>query len=202
MGDRLKRSFDVLASATGLVAGSPLMLMIALAIRIESTGPSVFRQTRVGLHGRRFEILKFRTMCHGAESMGRETLGKGDPRITAVGAWLRRFKLDELPQLVNVIRGDMSLVGPRPEIPHYADRYPAEDQVVFSIRPGITDPSSIALADLDSLMDSRGSESAADFYERVIQPQKLALQRQYVRERSFLGDLSVIARTIVRVLRR
>jgi lipopolysaccharide/colanic/teichoic acid biosynthesis glycosyltransferase len=153
----------------------------------------------VGLEGKCFEILKFRTMFAGAEALGRETLGTADPRITRIGALLRKSKLDELPQLINVARGEMSLVGPRPEIPFYADRYSAADRVVLSVRPGITDPSSLALADLDEIMASRGDESAADFYVRVVQPKKLALQKAYVRERSFGGDLSVITRTIVRV---
>jgi lipopolysaccharide/colanic/teichoic acid biosynthesis glycosyltransferase len=200
MGEIGKRTFDFVAAIVGIVVLSPLFVLIGVAIRIDTPGQIIFRQTRVGRHGCRFEIMKFRTMCEGAEALGRETLGTKDPRITQVGSMLRRSKLDELPQLFNVVRGDMSLVGPRPEIPYYADRYAKEDQVILSVRPGITDPSSLALADLDSIMASRGSESAADFYARVVQPQKLLLQRSYVEGRSFPGDLWIILRTLGRIV--
>jgi lipopolysaccharide/colanic/teichoic acid biosynthesis glycosyltransferase len=199
MGGIGKRVFDLVAALGGVVVLGPVFLLIGITIRLESPGPVIFRQARVGRHGRHFEILKFRSMCEGAEGLGRETMGTKDPRITRVGAILRKTKLDELPQLLNVIRGDMSLVGPRPEIPYYADRYTKEDRVILSIRPGITDPSSLVLADLDAIMASRGSESAADFYVRVVQPQKLTLQRSYVESRTFLGDLWVILMTLRRI---
>lgn len=179
-----------------------MLALIAIAVRLSSPGPVLFRQPRVGLNGRHFNVLKFRTMVAGAEALGRETLGTHDPRITKIGSLLRRTKTDEVPQLVNVIRGEMSLVGPRPEIPHYADRYAGEDRIVLSIRPGITDPSSLELADLDSIMASRGDEPPADFYRRVVQPRKLALQKAYVRDHSLGGDIVVIARTLLRILYR
>ena len=147
-------------------------------------------------------MLKFRTMIEGAEALGRETTGDSDPRITNLGRWLRQTKLDELPQLFNVLAGDMSLVGPRPEIPHYADRYSPEDRIVLSVRPGITDPCSLKMANLDAIMQSRGSMSAADFYISVIQPKKLELQKEYVLNRTFWGDIVVILKTIVRIVRR
>jgi len=200
MGGIGKRAFDLVAALGGVVVLLPIFLLIGFAIRMDTPGPIIFRQTRVGRHGCRFKIMKFRTMCEGAEGLGRETLGTKDPRITRVGSILRRTKLDELPQLLNVVRGDMSLVGPRPEIPYYAERYTKEDRVILSVRPGITDPCSLALADLDSIMASRGSESAADFYVRVVQPQKLSLQRAYVESRTFLSDFLVILRTLGRIV--
>jgi lipopolysaccharide/colanic/teichoic acid biosynthesis glycosyltransferase len=141
-------------------------------------------------------------MVDGAESLGRETAGTSDPRITPFGAVLRRTKLDELPQLVNVLRGEMSVVGPRPEIPFYAENYLPEDQVVLSVRPGITDPSSLQLADLDGLMEARGDQSPAEFYSQVVQPQKIQLQKQYIATQTLWGDVQIVLATIARIVRR
>jgi lipopolysaccharide/colanic/teichoic acid biosynthesis glycosyltransferase len=195
-----KRTLDVVGSGLGLIVLAPLMCAIAIAVRLDSPGPVLFRHRRVGLNGRHFRLLKFRTMTDGAERLSRETLGTDDPRITRLGRHLRRLKIDELPQLINVLRGDMSLVGPRPEIPYYADRYADEDRIVLSVRPGITDPSSIELSDLDAIMESRGEEPAADFYSRVILPRKLVLQKAYIANCSLLGDIGIIFGTVLKVM--
>ncbi|MBM3766504.1 MAG: sugar transferase [Acidobacteria bacterium] len=197
-----KRAFDIAASAAGLLILAPTLLAVALAVKVSSPGPIIFRHRRVGLHGARFDVFKFRTMVDGAEALGRETGGTQDPRITRVGRFLRRTKLDELPQLVNVLRGQMSLVGPRPEIPHYADRYRGEDRIVLSVRPGITDPCSLEMSDLDEIMQTRGSTPPAEFYEREVQPRKLKLQREYITSHTFAGDIAILVRTVLRIVRR
>ena len=195
-----KRTFDVTASSIGLILLSPLLVFIVIAVRMTSPGPAIFRQERVGLNGGRIKVWKFRTMIHGAEGLSRETLGTRDPRITPLGRRLRRTKLDELPQLVNVLRGSMSMVGPRPEIPFYADRYGAEEAIVLAVKPGITDPSSLEMADLDELMENRGDVPAPEYYTAVIQPRKLALQKDYIQNQSLLGDIRIIIRTIFKVI--
>ena len=197
-----KRTFDVIASSVALVVLSPVMAVVAFAVRATSPGPALFRQRRIGRDQRPFLVLKFRTMVDGAERLGRETAGSSDPRITEFGAILRRTKLDELPQLVNVLRGEMSVVGPRPEIPFYAENYNLEDRVVLSVRPGITDPSSLQLADLDGLMETRGNQSPADFYSQVVQPQKMQLQKQYIANQTLLGDVRIVLATIARIVQR
>jgi len=138
-------------------------------------------------------------MINGAEALGRETSGTNDPRITQIGVWLRRTKLDEIPQLINVFIGDMSFVGPRPEIPFYAENYKKEDQIVLELRPGITDLATLEMTDLDSIMQTRGEMSPADFYLCTVQPRKLKLQREYVLNRSFFGDISIIIRTLLKI---
>ena len=195
-----KRVFDIFVSGVGLVVLSPIFVATAVAIRVTSPGPVIFRQTRVGRNGERIGVRKFRTMIDGAEALGRETAGTHDPRITPLGRRLRRTKLDELPQLVNVFVGDMSMVGPRPEIPFYADQYGPDDRVVLSVNPGITDPASLEMADLDAFMQSRGDEPPADFYVREVQPRKLALQKEYLANQSLWGDVVIIWRTLVRIV--
>jgi lipopolysaccharide/colanic/teichoic acid biosynthesis glycosyltransferase len=198
---RLRLPIDVTLALMGTVLLLPLLLIVALLVRIDSPGPALFSHTRIGRHGRPFKVFKFRTMVVNSEHMSRETLGTDDPRITRLGAHLRRWKIDELPQLVNVIRGDMSLVGPRPEIPYYVERYSEEQRVVLAVRPGITDPSSIALINLDEVMASRGDEPAPAFYARVILPKKIELQKSYLANRSILSDLVLITKTVIRLFR-
>ena len=197
----LKRSFDIIAANIGLVVLFPVFLLVALFVRINSSGPIFFVQKRVGLNGKQFKLYKFRTMFDGSEALGRETSGTDDLRITTVGVWLRRLKLDEIPQLFNVFLGDMSFVGPRPEIPHYAENYKIDDQIVLSVRPGITDRATLEMANLDSIMQTRGERSPAEFYLEVIQPRKLQLQREYVLNRSFVGDILIIIQTLLRILK-
>ena len=194
-----KRCFDVVASLFGLIALFPIIILVAIVVKISSSGPILFRQQRVGRHRKHFELFKFRTMINGAEALGRETSGTNDPRITQIGVWLRRTKLDEIPQLINVFIGDMSFVGPRPEIPFYAENYKKEDQIVLELRPGITDLATLEMTDLDSIMQTRGEMSPADFYLCTVQPRKLKLQLAYVLNRSFFGDISIIIRTLLKI---
>lgn len=189
----MKRAFDVLASALGLVLTSPLLLVASLAVRLESGSPVIFRQERVGLRGRRFQILKFRTMR--TDMPGAQVTTGHDPRITRSGRWLRSTKIDELPQLLNVLRGDMSLVGPRPEVPRYVAQWPeGTHEVVLSVRPGITDPASIEFR--REAEELAAVDDPEKHYVEAILPRKVELYCDYVRTRSFAGDLRIIMRTL------
>jgi lipopolysaccharide/colanic/teichoic acid biosynthesis glycosyltransferase len=192
----MKRLFDLLVATAGLVVLGPLLLLLGLAVRLDSRGPAIFRQVRVGRAGRPFTILKFRTMrVAESDGDGRQITVGGDPRVTRVGRWLRSSKLDELPQLINVLRGDMSLVGPRPEVPRYVALYPPEARVeVLSVRPGITDEAALEFRD-EGMLLARATDPERAYIEDVL-PRKIALYRQYVRSRSFLGDLRVLVRTV------
>lgn len=183
-------------AALGLLALLPLMLVIAALVRVTSPGPALFRQERVGRGGRRFQILKFRTMATRAADDGiRLTVGARDPRVTPVGAWLRKSKLDELPQLWNVVVGDMALVGPRPEVPEYVAHWDeATRALLLSCAPGITDPASLAFRNESELLATYDDPERA--YIEIIAPQKLALSRRYVEQRSTRGDLALIAETL------
>lgn len=190
-----KRLFDVVMGSLGLLLVSPVLAGCALGIRIDSRGPVLFRQLRVGRYGAPFTILKFRTMRPARRSGELLVTADNDPRITRFGAWLRRTKLDELPQLWNVVRGDMSLVGPRPEVPRYVSLYPAEVRhVVLSVRPGITDPASLRFRHESELL-ARSPDPERDYIEKIL-PQKLAAYLDYVRDRSFAGDLHLIFATL------
>ena len=190
-----KRLFDVVSSAAGLIVLSPLMLIIALAVRLDSPGGTLFRQIRVGRCGRPFQMFKFRSMRAGTDPNGPLVTQQGDPRITRVGAFLRRTKLDELPQLMNVLRGDMSLVGPRPEVPRYIDMYPEEARrVVLSVRPGMTDDAAIEFRNEEALLARAGDAEAE--YVREILPRKIDMYVDYVKNRNFIGDLRILLRTL------
>lgn len=189
-----KRLFDLLFAAWALALLAPLLLLIALWVRLDSPGPVLFRQRRVGRWGREFQILKFRTMHTDAEKRGLQITVGVDPRITRSGHFLRRYKLDELPQFINVLRGDMSVVGPRPEVPRYVALYPADvRERVLSLRPGITDRASVEYRDENAILGASADPEKA-YVEQVL-PAKLALCDDYVRHRSFIGDLVLIART-------
>jgi lipopolysaccharide/colanic/teichoic acid biosynthesis glycosyltransferase len=195
----MKRAFDILASALGLVLLAPAMLAIALWVRLDSPGPALFRQERVGRHGRTFRIHKFRTMIVDAPSLGPSLTTTDDARITYSGRFLRRHKLDELPQLLDVLVGDMSVVGPRPEVPQYVALYPpATRDLVLSIRPGLTDEAAIRFRDESRLL-AAGIDSHATYVNEIL-PLKLALYEQYVRNRSMRGDLAIVWRTLLRVI--
>lgn len=195
----LKRLFDLTCAALALLLLWPAFLVIALLIRLDSPGPALYRGTRVGLGGRLFQILKFRTMVVGADRIGGPSTADDDPRITRVGRWLRRYKLDELPQLINVLRGEMSLVGPRPEVPQYAALLTGEERAILSVRPGMTDWASIW--DIDEGQALAGSADAERKYLEEIRPQKVRLQLKYVREQSLATDLRILARTAARLFR-
>lgn len=194
-----KRLFDIVAAGTGLLLLAPLLLALALWIRLDSPGPALFRQVRVGRHGVPFEILKFRTMVAGAERGPQLTAGR-DARITRAGRFLRRSKLDELPQLFNVVLGSMSLVGPRPEVPRYVACYPPDvRRTVLSVAPGITDWAAILYKDESAILAQ--AEDPERAYLDTILPAKLCWYERYVRERSFWIDLRILFRTLAAIVR-
>ena len=196
-----KRAFDLLLAGLGLVLLSPLLLAVAIGIKLDSSGPVFYRQERIGRHGVPFRIHKFRTMRHDPLRAGPQITVGADARITRVGAFLRRTKLDELPQLFDVLRGTMSLVGPRPEVPRYVALYPAGlRDVVLSVRPGLTDLASIEFRDEAALL-ARASEPEREYVE-VVMPRKLALAARYVRTRTWGGDVCLIWRTLDLLWRR
>jgi len=195
-----KRAFDLVAASLGLLVLSPLFAAVAVMIRTTSPGPVFFRQERVGLRGRSFRIYKFRTMRHDAEAVGGQLTVGGDPRITRVGAALRRGKIDELPQLINVVRGEMSLVGPRPEVPRYVAHYDDRQRRVLDVRPGITDPASIAFRDENDLLAA--SEDPERTYLTEVMPRKLEMNLDYLERRGLVSDVAVILSTLARLLPR
>lgn len=197
----IKRVFDLVSATVGLVVLSPVMAVIAVLIKRDSEGPVIFKQERVGLGGRRFTLFKFRTMAVAPRSTGPLVTAVTDPRITRVGARLRSSKLDELPQLVNVVLGDMSIVGPRPEVPEYVELWPEEERkIVLSVRPGITDPATVNLRWEEELLALQ--QDPIKYYEDCLLPEKASLYAEYVRTRSFASDLRILMRTLTRVLRR
>ena len=189
----MKRIFDVIASGLGLVVLSPLFLILAVWIKLDSKGPVFYRQVRVGLHNKDFRIFKFRSMRVGADKGSLVTIGGRDPRITRSGYFIRKFKFDELPQLINVFVGDMSLVGPRPEVRHYVDYWTDEQMHVLDVRPGITDPASIKFRNENELMEQ--AEDPEKYYIEVIMQEKLKLYLEYVQNQSFWGDIGLIFKT-------
>jgi len=194
----MKRIFDIVMATTGLAMLSPLLLWITWRIRQEDHGPVFYRGARVGFQGRVFHILKFRTMVLDAEKLGGSSTSDDDPRITKIGKTLRKYKLDELPQLFNVLTGEMSLVGPRPEIKRYTDLYTEEQKAIFTVRPGITDWASLWNSDEGAVL--AGAEDPDKAFEELIQPTKLKLQLKYVHERSFWVDLKIIVLTLLAVV--
>lgn len=195
-----KRIFDWLASSLGLVLLAPLLLVLAVWIKLDSPGPVFFRQERVGKWGSLFRIHKFRTMVTDAERRGLQITVGADARVTRVGQWLRKYKLDELPQLIDVWLGHMSLVGPRPEVPRYVACYPADVRdVVLSVRPGITDRASIEFKDENEIL-GRATDPNKAYIEEVL-PIKLGFYVDYVKNRSLMGDLGLILRTITALIR-
>jgi lipopolysaccharide/colanic/teichoic acid biosynthesis glycosyltransferase len=196
----LKRTLDLVLAGSGMILLAPLFVGIAGAIKLSSTGPILYRGRRVGRYGQLFEVLKFRTMVPDAELVGGSSTPEDDPRITTVGRFLRRTKLDELPQLLNVLAGDMSLVGPRPQVQWAVDRYTPEERLVLQVRPGITDPASLRFSNEGELL--RGSvDPDRDYFEKI-HPEKMRLSLEYVRQPSINRDLSVIGKTIAALFRR
>jgi lipopolysaccharide/colanic/teichoic acid biosynthesis glycosyltransferase len=196
----LKRLIDIAASGLGLLVLSPVLIGLAIAINRGSPGPVFYRGVRAGRGGKTFRIYKFRTMVLNADQIGGSSTSGDDPRVTPVGAFLRRRKLDELPQLINVLVGDMSLVGPRPEVPYYTDQFTGEERDILSVRPGITDWASLWNSDEGAIL--AGAEDPDKAYEEIIRPTKLLLQIKYVRERSVLTDFKILSYTLQTVLGR
>lgn len=189
----MKRLFDIVASACGLILLSPLFFIVSVWIKLDSIGPVFYRQVRVGRYNKDFRIFKFRSMRVGADKGSLVTIGGRDPRVTRIGYYLRKFKIDELPQLINVFIGDMSLVGPRPEVRHYVDYWTPEQLHVLDVRPGITDPASIKFRNENELMES--AEDPESFYINVIMQEKLKLYLEYVQNASFWYDVKLIFKT-------
>jgi lipopolysaccharide/colanic/teichoic acid biosynthesis glycosyltransferase len=196
----LPRAIDIALALAGLAVSSPIFLAAAALVAATSPGPVLFRQQRVGLGGRPFTLLKLRTMRVAPAIADTSLLtASGDARITPVGRWLRRFKLDEIPQLWNVIRGDMALVGPRPEVPRYVDAADPLWQSVLSARPGLTDPVTLRLRDEEALLAE--AEDAEAFYRERLLPWKLRGYRDYLLRRTWATDLAVLGATVLTVLR-
>jgi lipopolysaccharide/colanic/teichoic acid biosynthesis glycosyltransferase len=195
----LKRAFDFVSSLIGLILVSPVLVTIAILIKKEDGGPVFYRGIRVGRFGKPFRIFKFRTMVLNAEKLGGPSTADDDPRITKMGTFIRKFKLDELPQLLNVLKGEMSIVGPRPEVQLYVDMFTEEEKAILSVRPGITDWASIWNPDEGAIL--AGSPDPEKTYMEKIRPDKIRLQLKYVRERSFWNDLKIIAQTIVAIIK-
>ena len=190
-----KRLFELVFSALALLVLAPLLLCVALWVTLDSPGGAFFRQTRVGRAGKPFRIYKFRTMCADAEASGPAITAQADARITRAGHWLRRTKLDELPQFLNVLIGDMSIVGPRPEVPQYVDLYPAAVRsIVLSVRPGITDAASIKFRNESHIL-GQSSDPERIYVEQIL-PIKLQHAVHYAGHHSLWGDLKIIARTV------
>jgi lipopolysaccharide/colanic/teichoic acid biosynthesis glycosyltransferase len=196
---RLKRGVDALAGVLGLLVLSPLLLLLAFAVRVTSGPPVLFVQERVGRRGRPFRLLKFRTMRQGSDS-GLLITGSGDPRVTRLGRILRATKLDELPQLVNVLRGEMSLVGPRPEVPRYVEDYSADQRRILEARPGLTDPATILFRNEESLLGSVEDTRKERYYREEILPVKLAMNQEYLERASLPYDMLLVMRTLLAVL--
>ena len=189
----MKRIFDILASGFGLLVLSPIFLIMAIWIKLDSNGSVFYRQVRVGRHNKDFRIFKFRSMRVGSDKGSLVTIGGRDPRITRSGYFIRKFKLDELPQLINVFVGDMSLVGPRPEVRHYVDFWTEEQMHVLDVRPGITDPASIKFRNENELLET--AEDPEKYYIEVIMQEKIKLYLEYVEKTSFWYDIKLIFKT-------
>jgi lipopolysaccharide/colanic/teichoic acid biosynthesis glycosyltransferase len=190
-----KRLFDLSLTIPAVVVLAPILLLLAAVVATDSRGPILYRGRRIGRWGRPFDVLKFRTMVPDAERRS-TTTALNDPRITRVGGFLRRYKLDELPQLVNVIKGEMSLVGPRPEVEEHTREYTEAELTILAVLPGITDYSSIRFVDLSKAL---GQENAHEVFVTRIRPEKNRLRLQYVRNRSFVEDLRILVRTFAAI---
>lgn len=195
----LKRKADIVLSILGLILLSPLFLIIALLILADSGRPVLYLQPRTGKDGIPFDIFKFRTMIVNADKSSLLTIGLHDNRITRTGYYLRKYKIDELPQLINVLKGEMSLVGPRPEVPKYTQLYTQRQKEALSVRPGITDPASILLKDENEMIAA--SPDPEQFYIEKLIPEKLSINLQYIERMSLKNDLRIIAKTLFAIIR-
>lgn len=193
-----KRSFDFILSLLGIIILSPIFIIVSIIIKIDSSGPILFLQKRVGKNGEEFNIYKFRTMVNNAEKLGKQiTVGK-DNRITKSGRFLRKFKIDELPQLFNVLNGDMSLVGPRPEVPKYVALYNEQQKKVLEVRPGITDLASLRYKDENDILGK--VDNPEEYYINVIMRDKLNLNLEYIEKSNIFFDIYLILKTIIKCL--
>ena len=189
----MKRLFDIILSSLGLLILSPIFAIVAIWIKLDSKGPIFYRQVRVGRYNHDFRIFKFRSMRVGSDKGSLVTIGGRDPRITTSGYFIRKFKIDELPQLINVLIGDMSLVGPRPEVRHYVNYWTPEQMHVLDVRPGITDPASIKFRNENELLEK--AENPEKYYIEVIMQEKIRLYLEYVNQHNLFYDLKIIFQT-------
>ena len=195
----VKRALDFAVAVVGLLVASPLLAVCAMAIRLESKGAVFFRQRRVGQSCKLFQLVKLRTMVDNTEQMGWKVTASGDARVTRVGRWLRKTKIDEVPQLWNVLLGEMSLVGPRPEVPEYVAAYDSEQKRVLELKPGMTSAASLQFVDEEEILGRQ--TNTEDFYVRKIMAEKLALDLAYRERIGFFEDTRLVLRTVARVLR-
>ena len=193
--DKLKRAIDLAVASTGLVATSPILAATAVGIKLDSDGPVFYMGERIGLGGQPFKVFKFRTMVVEGDKRGGPSTSDADDRITRMGKVIRKYKLDELPQLINVFLGEMSLVGPRPEVKVYVDMYTDDEKEILSVKPGITDWASIWNNDEGEVLANSGYEDPEQAYMELIRPEKLRLQRKYVQNRSLMVDLRILFKT-------
>jgi len=193
----MKRIFDVLFSGFVLLCFMPIGLVLAILILVESKGGVFFKQVRIGKNGTPFYLFKFRSMFIDAESMGKITIGSRDPRITRIGFYIRRYKLDEFPQFINVIRGEMSIVGPRPEVKEYVDLYSEEQRKILAVKPGITDYASLTYFHENEILAK--SENPQQTYIQEVMPEKIKLNEKYLANPTLLQDISIIRKTVVKM---
>ncbi len=194
----MKRLFDIVFSSIGLILTAPILLIIAILIKLDSKGPVFYKQVRVGKHDKDFKIFKFRTMHVDSDRLGLLTVGDRDPRVTKVGYTLRKYKLDELPQLINVFLGNMSFVGPRPEVRKYVDMYSESDKEILNVKPGITDYASIKYRDEAEVM--KASDNPEETYINDIMPEKIKLNKVYIENYSLVTDIKIILLTFKAIL--
>ena len=194
----IKRLFDIITSIIGIIILSPILLLISLLIIFESGFPILYKQKRVGKENKDFFLLKFRSMNKGADKKGLLTIGEKDSRITRVGYYLRKYKLDELPQLLNVLTGNMSIVGPRPEVRKYVDLYSDEQKKVLSVKPGITDYASMEYTNENEIL-AKSTEPEQLYIEEVM-PKKLFLNQKYIQEMGLMTDIKIMFRTISKII--
>ena len=195
----MKRISDILFSSLGIIIALPALILISFLVKFGSKGPILYKQIRVGRHNKDFKIWKFRTMFLGSDKKGLLTVGDQDSRVTKTGLFLRKFKLDELPQLFNVLFGEMSLVGPRPEVRKYVDLYSDDDIQVLAVRPGITDYASIHFRNENELL--KEAKNPEEMYINEILPKKLALNKKYVNENRYFKDFTIIIKTIITIFK-
>lgn len=193
----LKRLFDILFSFFGLMLLSPFLLIIALIIKLTSKGPVFFKQERIGLNGKPFKLYKYRSMRVDAEKSGQLTVGGRDPRITGIGYFIRRFKIDEFPQFINILKGEMSFVGPRPEVRRYVELYNEEQRRVLEVRPGLTDYASIKYIDENEILGA--SDDPEKTYIEEVMPDKLKLNLKYIDEVGIVADIKLIFKTVFKI---
>ncbi len=193
-----KRLFDVVFSFLGLIIFSPILIFISLIIKLDSKGPIFYRGERVGKFGKIFRIFKFRTMVINAEKIGGPSTALNDPRLTKIGKFIRTYKLDELPQLINVLKGEMSFVGPRPQVKEYIQLYNEEEKIILTVRPGVTDYATIRYIYLDKIL---GDKDVDKFYREKVEPEKNKLRMKYAKHHSIWIDLKILLQTILAIIK-